>query len=82
VKTKPDRGSQDRKDVGGRKPRSAWPLDVMVSTASMVVEQKLATQRVAAELHIPYTTVSDWVKGAYTLDYVFKHCECKSDAYE
>src|SRR5438270_518670 len=34
----------------------------MESAASMVVEQRLAANRVAAELKIPYTTLAEWVK--------------------
>jgi len=62
VKAKSNQAPRRREDVTGRKPRTAWPLDVMESAASMVVEQRLAANRVAAELKIPYTTLAEWVK--------------------
>lgn len=34
----------------------------MVSAASMVVHEQLSAKRVADELRIPYTTVSEWAK--------------------
>jgi transposase-like protein len=51
-----------QQDGKGRKPRSAWPRDVMVAAAAMVVDQGVAASQVSAELKIPYTTVAEWAK--------------------
>src|SRR5438132_798498 len=37
-------------------------MDVMVTAASMVVDQQLSAKLVSEKLKIPYTTVSDWAK--------------------
>ena len=62
MKAKSDHAPQGREDAKGRTRRTVGPLEVMVSAASMVVDQKLATTQVAAQLKIPSTTVADWVK--------------------
>ena len=36
MKSKSDSAPQARKDAGGRKPRSAWPRDVMVAAAKAI----------------------------------------------
>jgi transposase-like protein len=62
VKSKADHAPQGREDISGRRPRTAWPLDVMLSAVMAVVDQDVAVKRVADELRIPYTTLADWVK--------------------
>jgi hypothetical protein len=52
VRAKRDQAPQWREDIAGRKPGTAWPLDVMTSPASMVVDQQLAAKRVADELKV------------------------------
>jgi hypothetical protein len=52
VKSKSDPAPQRREDITGRKPGTAWPLDVTVSAAMALVDQQLAAKRVADELKI------------------------------
>jgi hypothetical protein len=56
VKAKQDQAPQGREDIKSRKPGAAWPRDVMVSAASMIVDENLPARRICNELGIPYTT--------------------------
>ena len=49
-------------DMAGRKPHAAYARDVMVATASMIVDRGVAASRLAQELGIPYTTLTAWAK--------------------
>ena len=62
MKANPQQGRKHHKDAEGGKTRTVWPVDVMISAASMVVDQKAGPKRVSDQFGIPYTTLHDWVR--------------------
>ena len=57
MKPKLDQGRSKVQDGAAHSPRRAWPFDVMVSAAAMVVDEKLPVARVSEKLGVPYTTL-------------------------
>lgn len=62
MNSKSDQSKQKMADAPSHALRRAWPADVMVSAAALVVDDKLPVSRVSEELRIPYTTVSEWAR--------------------